>query len=990
MPVHNHKERVPIPPVAGPSQATPSRDPQRDLREVATHADHLRRIVSELPPIMLNGAARKREILDEIERASHPEPTVSRFPFHSDTLPPSYLPRIIAGILGGTGIGKSTLISSILGRTVSPTSVLGRGTAAPTIIAYHEHDWIEATLSFLPEKEFRTMIETALELLERGEDGRPLTEGELKKDPSYALVTEALDLTKKKLASFKKGAHTEREDGQDGSDRRVQAVLDLYPDIANILGTTITIQECDDQAFVKALESHIGAAKEHKGPKKWALLAQLLVKCNADVLKTGLIVIDFPGSGDYSPTVLRMIAEVQSKLDVKLVAVRPARVSTEAMVNELMREEIERRTLHTMQGHEGDAADKEDLHNASSSGLAVIMTQCDAEAAGELADDDATASILKQDTEYKNVRLEIGQAQITLDEKRTLLGMLQSQQTRAMKSTSSAPGSKRVSQYNLRSNSPPKRPRLSGSSASTSSVRDVAYEDADEDNLRTIVAKLQDAEAEVAREQARLENLESQRRALEWIARQKVLGAHVRRHFNSHMCAARSAAAPDSSEDEDMDDDEREDFSLPIFTTSAKNFNYQSPGDEDLKGHTGIPALRSFLLYQGARAEDQAVLDLLRQFRDEVKSTHTLLTAKDRETVGEKVAREKLALQQRWASVEAGADARGVAGTSANAATSGSGIRDSLNAIFAATVEAKIEEARAGLEILKETCEAGATVAAQNAKATAQSLVEEKIHWGKHRAVLKNHGTYKDVKDYNVELTTPFIAAVEEAIDKYRQHGIVFGLPNKIKEQANAFFDEVHDSVDKCDKSLKEEVYLRIHTCREDRLCRGLSRIKKAGKELLKEKRGLSESTFFSDAVKGLLGETYTESVKQHKGRNSIAKMKTHFVDAVGVAADALFRDMVQDFLKRQRELIDDVETLVKKELKRVARKCEIEISNAWVVPDNDKAQLDARADAAKAVHNIEQRLAALETELVERMKQAEKAVPTCHPLCNVPKDATS
>ena len=62
------------------------------------------------------------------------------------------------------------------------------GTAAPTIIAYHEHDYIEASLSFLAEDELRGMIETTLGLMEKSEDGKLLQEDELKKDASYALV----------------------------------------------------------------------------------------------------------------------------------------------------------------------------------------------------------------------------------------------------------------------------------------------------------------------------------------------------------------------------------------------------------------------------------------------------------------------------------------------------------------------------------------------------------------------------------------------------------------------------------------------------------------------------------------------------------------------------------------------------------------------------------------------------------------------------------
>lgn len=103
-------------------------------------------------------------------------------------------------------------------------------------------------------------------------------------------------------------------------------------DLVKLLGTTVTIKEDEEELFVKALQPYLGAAKKHKGPKAWALLTQLVIKCNSDVLSDGTILVDLPGSGDCSATVLRTTANVKSKLDIKLVAVLPQRASSEAVV----------------------------------------------------------------------------------------------------------------------------------------------------------------------------------------------------------------------------------------------------------------------------------------------------------------------------------------------------------------------------------------------------------------------------------------------------------------------------------------------------------------------------------------------------------------------------------------------------------------------------------------------------------------------------------
>lgn len=81
-----------------------------------------------------------------------------------------------------------------------------------------------------------------------------------------------------------------------------------------------------------SLESYVGTSRKYKGPKKWALLNRLIIRCNTEVLSTGVMLIDLPGSGDCSTTVLRAADKVKNNLDVKLIAVLPARAASEAVI----------------------------------------------------------------------------------------------------------------------------------------------------------------------------------------------------------------------------------------------------------------------------------------------------------------------------------------------------------------------------------------------------------------------------------------------------------------------------------------------------------------------------------------------------------------------------------------------------------------------------------------------------------------------------------
>ena len=106
----------------------------------------------------------------------------------------------------------------------------------------------------------------------------------------------------------------------------------LRTDFSDLFGATITIRENDEKKFLKTLESRIGSARKKRGPKKWALLTRLVIKCNSNVLSNGTILVDLPGSGYCSSNVLQTTTDFKSKLDVKLVAVRPARATNEAVV----------------------------------------------------------------------------------------------------------------------------------------------------------------------------------------------------------------------------------------------------------------------------------------------------------------------------------------------------------------------------------------------------------------------------------------------------------------------------------------------------------------------------------------------------------------------------------------------------------------------------------------------------------------------------------
>ncbi|KZV70050.1 hypothetical protein PENSPDRAFT_651819 [Peniophora sp. CONT] len=963
-------------------------NPRILLHEMAQLANELKATVFGLSSRILPGEERRAHILAVIESISHPVPLKLKLDLPADIVHPSCLPRTVIGLSGDTGSGKSTLLSSILGIKVSPTSLNGRGTAFPTIIMSHPHDYISASLTFMSLADVLTLIDSAFELIKPDDNGRFLSMTDLRKDPSYAFVSAAFGVDKQYLEKVKE------EDG------RANIFLQGFPDLLKLLGTTAPIKEYNEKDFANRLQSFAGSTKKRKGPNKWALLTSFLVCCKSESLSANVILVDMPGYRDCSPTVLKATADIESRLDVRFVAVTAERVTNHKVVNDCIDEEIARRRTDDVEHDDScpsphvESRAISTLH-ATLSGLAVIMTQCDALARDEdvqyLENDGDIGPVLDDNEEFQSLAAQISEAEDEREEKKADLEALDELEARlAMDGGSRASsGLKRTHQHSSRSTTP-KRAKLEDGEEPSLANPDSASEDDCEDVVDTsgiltalsnIRSKRNQVLSEMRQLEERIDQYKSRRRILAWRTRYSVTCADLRRLFGEKVLEATRDAG--QTEDGDMTDDS-EDFSLPIFVTGAKDFNNSVDGSEPQQ-QTGILALREFIYHLGARAENQAVLDLLQPFRTMVQSTVASLTATDRDTMGESVVRQKLAAEARWTSDKGLVDPNSQSRTlvygepSAAAIAPGQGIQDSLNAAFAKEVERKLRDTRGGLEVVKAACEKGVKDAINSVRGKAQSLVNEKMHWGKHRAVIKHHGQYGDIEDYNAALAEPLMTAVKQALVSYRCRLIFSSLRPKLIKAAESLFHEVHSSMTGYDTAIVDDLQARISHARTWHLRRGLHRLEQAIRALLSEERNFSRPSFFSMAVSEHLQATYDEAAAV-RGPGSIALMKVRFVDAVEAASKTMFHEMTEAFIKRQTETLRVIETRLFDELALISRMCELEISNVWVVPDSDKMHLEARAAAAMGVDAIARRLLTMETELVQEMQRAEKDVPTCHP----------
>ena len=114
--------------------------------------------------------------------------------------------------------------------------------------------------------------------------------------------------------------------------------------------------------------------------------------------------------------------------------------------------------------------------------------------------------------------------------------------------------------------------------------------------------------------------------------------------------------------------------------------------------------------------------------------------------------------------------------------------------------------------------------------------------------------------------------------------------------------------------------------------------------------------------------------------------------------ADAMYRDVIHQFIEARRTTIDRVEAKLASSLDYTAKEVgvatvctcgtistrtlqvETTISQAWAVAGYTVEEIAARAHAADVAMTVRHRLVEMEVALRSAMKDAERDIPTCYP----------
>ncbi|KAI0320228.1 hypothetical protein OF83DRAFT_1215368 [Amylostereum chailletii] len=226
-------------------------------------------------------------------------------------------PTTMIAVCGATGAGKSSILNAVLDDNVVPTSGMRACTATVTEIAYHKSSNIEADISFLTEKEWRTELEVLLQDLV-DEDGAIKRTTNLNSDAGVAWSK--VHAVYPSIAQDQLGGMT------------VDQIMARDPRIKKMLGTVKKIVAKDSKAFAQEVAKYVDSKEKKRGDNKdkkdkkdknkekslseilgnkpknkeessegpafWPLIRLVNVRCNSPALSTSAILVDLPGVAD--------------------------------------------------------------------------------------------------------------------------------------------------------------------------------------------------------------------------------------------------------------------------------------------------------------------------------------------------------------------------------------------------------------------------------------------------------------------------------------------------------------------------------------------------------------------------------------------------------------------------------------------------------------------------------------------------------------------
>ncbi|KAG2077497.1 hypothetical protein BDR04DRAFT_1196025 [Suillus decipiens] len=260
-------------------------------------------------------------------------------------------PTTMIAVCGATGAGKSSILNAILDDNIVPTSGMRACTAVVTEISYHATPTINADVSFLSEAEWRAELAVLLDDLV-DEDGNLKRTNDLRSDSGVAwhkVHAVYPSIAQEQLVHL-----------------TVDQILARDKNIAKVLGTTKKISAKNSTIFAQEIAKYIDSKDQKRGSKKdknketkktdhgpalWPLIRQVNVRCNAQALSTGAILVDLPGVADANAARNSIAKDYMKKCNCIWILAPITRAVDDKTARDLLGEAFKLQLLSTYDAH---------------------------------------------------------------------------------------------------------------------------------------------------------------------------------------------------------------------------------------------------------------------------------------------------------------------------------------------------------------------------------------------------------------------------------------------------------------------------------------------------------------------------------------------------------------------------------------------------------------------------------------------------------------
>ncbi|EPE36312.1 P-loop containing nucleoside triphosphate hydrolase [Glarea lozoyensis ATCC 20868] len=214
-------------------------------------------------------------------------------------------PRVVVGVLGGTGSGKSSLINALLDEEILlPTNAMRAATTAIIEVSANKSknksELYTAEIEFITAKEWISELEVLSSTTTDTEATVPAT-----KNSEAAAAWDKLCAVYPKMCKGDIGSKSPQK-------------LASTKDLAHILGTKELIHETSAKRFNKLIAAYVdnrnNCAKSGEAAL-WPLLKSVKIFTKSPILKNGLVLVDLPGVGDSNAGRVSLAEKYMSSLD---------------------------------------------------------------------------------------------------------------------------------------------------------------------------------------------------------------------------------------------------------------------------------------------------------------------------------------------------------------------------------------------------------------------------------------------------------------------------------------------------------------------------------------------------------------------------------------------------------------------------------------------------------------------------------------------------